>query len=215
VLRVGGSKRINPALPLSQMRPWSRSVRTINRVARQSFLARYHLEANGIGRGARPDDTREAAAVGRHPDSALRRRPRAHRRCSRAELVGSAGSCRNTLTTVPSGRARSRPPSSVPSQTLPCAVLGNRRDARRADRAAALRTVGELADHARRGVEHVGAAVVHPEPDRAVARLENRLNADRAYAARIAGLDRNGFEPPVRPSSFLRPLAIVPIHSVS
>ena len=115
-------------------------------------------------------------------------------------LVGSAGSCRNTLTMVPSCFARSRPPSSVPSQTLPLAVLGDRRDARRADRAANGGAEGELANQAGRRVDHIGAAVVHAEPDAPVAALVNGLNAFGARAARIARFDRNGFEPPARPS---------------
>ena len=74
-------------------------------------------------------------------------------------------------------------------------ILGDGRDARRADRSANGRAEGELANHACRRVDHIGAAIVHAEPDPPVTALVNRLNAFCARAARIAPFDRNGLEP--------------------
>ena len=62
-----------------------------------------------------------------------------------------------------------------PEPDVALRVLGDGRDARRADRAANGGAEGELANHARHRVDHIGAAIVHAEPDPPVAALVDGL----------------------------------------
>ena len=143
-----GSKRIKPALPLSQMRPCASLNSAINGVARQSFLARDDSEANGIGRGGRTHDAREAALVGRHPDPAFA--------VDLERIDGVGGQTRGVGGIMPEylddGAVRSRKIEAAVVGAEPhvaLRVLGDGRHARRADGASAPGCAeGELADQA-------------------------------------------------------------------
>ena len=105
----------------------------VNRVARQALLARQDLEMDGIGRRLRPNHARDAAAVGPDPDPAFG-----------VDLDGVdriRGDARRVVRIVAeyfddrSVRSREVEAAAIgPEPHVPLQVLGNRRDAARADR---------------------------------------------------------------------------------